>query len=44
MKFTTEGIIFMTLAWGIAASLTIYCFAKVLKTKTRYDNDDESDQ
>lgn len=38
MKLTTEGIIFMTLAWGIVASLTIYCFWKVLKTNTRYED------
>ncbi len=43
MKLTTEGIIFMTLAWGIVASLTIYCFSKVLKTKTRYDNNQDED-
>ncbi len=43
MKFTTGGIIFMTLAWGIVATLTIYCFAKVLRTKTRYDNNQGED-
>ncbi len=43
MKLTTEGIIFMTLAWGIVATLTIYCFLKVLKTKTRYDNDQDEE-
>jgi hypothetical protein len=43
MKLTTEGIIFMTLAWGIVATLTIYCFAKVLRTKTRYDNNQDEE-
>lgn len=43
MKFTTEGIIFMALAWGIVTTLTIYCFSKVLKTKVKYDNQDNED-
>ncbi|CUS78548.1 hypothetical protein JGI7_00829 [Candidatus Kryptonium thompsonii] len=43
MKFTTEGIIFMVLAWGIVATLTIYCFAKVLKTKVGYNNNQDED-
>ncbi|CUU01907.1 hypothetical protein JGI1_00371 [Candidatus Thermokryptus mobilis] len=43
MKFTTEGIIFMTLAWGVVITLTIYCFSKVLKTKTRYDNNENDE-
>ncbi len=43
MKFTTEGIIFMTLAWGVVITLTIYCFSKVLKTKVRYDNSQDED-
>ncbi|MCS7230005.1 MAG: hypothetical protein RMJ81_09060 [Candidatus Kryptonium sp.] len=41
MKLTVEGIIFMTIAWGIVATLTFYCFTKVLKTKIKYDNQDD---
>ncbi len=43
MKLTMEGIIFMTLAWGIVASLTFYCFSKVLRTRTRYDNNEDEE-
>ncbi|MFN3135022.1 MAG: hypothetical protein ACK44H_05560 [Candidatus Kryptonium sp.] len=43
MKLTTEGIIFMILAWGAVATLTIYCFSKVLKTKMKYDNNQDED-
>lgn len=28
-----EGIIFLIAAWGIIASLIIFCFTKVLKNK-----------
>lgn len=31
MGMTTEGWIFLTLAWGVILSLTFYCFYKVLK-------------
>jgi hypothetical protein len=30
---TTEGIIFMSLAWGAILLLTIYCFYKVIKSE-----------
>lgn len=30
--FSTEGIIFMSVAWGIIAILTTYCLIKVFKT------------
>lgn len=41
MKLSAEGIIFMTIAWGIVVTLTVYCFSKVLKTKVKYDNQDD---
>lgn len=31
MGMTTEGWIFLTLAWGVILTLTSYCFYKVLK-------------
>lgn len=31
MEMTTEGWIFLILAWGVILSLTAYCFNKVLK-------------
>jgi len=43
MKLTTEGIIFMILVWGTVASFTIYCFIKVLRTRTRYDDDQDEE-
>lgn len=31
MGMTTEGWIFLFLAWGVILSLTAFCFYKVLK-------------
>ncbi|BDQ02353.1 MAG: hypothetical protein KatS3mg036_0737 [Ignavibacterium sp.] len=31
MGMTTEGWIFLTLAWGVILTLISYCFYKVLK-------------
>lgn len=35
MGLTTEGIIFLTFAWGTVISLTVYCFYKVIKSERR---------
>ncbi len=35
MKLTTNGIIFLSLAWGIIIVLTGYCFYKVFKTEQK---------
>ncbi len=31
MAMTTEGWIFLILAWGVILSLIVFCFYKVLK-------------
>ncbi len=31
---TTEGLIFLIVAWGSVITLTVYCFYKVLTTGT----------
>lgn len=35
---TTEGIIFLSLAWGFIWILTGFCFYKVLRNNTRLDD------
>lgn len=37
MKFTTSGIIFMVVAWGLVIGLAVYSFAKVLRPKKKAD-------
>jgi hypothetical protein len=32
---TTEGIIFMSLAWGAIISLAIFCFSKVIRSEKK---------
>lgn len=33
-ELTTEGIIFVTFAWGIVGTLVVYCMIKVLRGET----------
>ncbi len=33
MGLTSEGIIFLVLAWGIIISLVVFCFYKVFRTE-----------
>lgn len=35
MGLTTEGIIFLVLAWGGIIALTSYCFIKVFKSERK---------
>lgn len=35
MKLTTQGIVFITLAWSVIISLISYCFYKVLKSEKK---------
>lgn len=35
MGLTSEGIIFLSLAWGIIISLVTYCFYKVYRTEQK---------
>jgi hypothetical protein len=35
MRLTAEGIIFLTLAWGVIFTLVIYCFVKVLRSERK---------
>lgn len=35
MGLTTEGIIFLVLAWGSVILLAGYCFIKVIKSERR---------
>jgi hypothetical protein len=37
MKFTTAGIFFMVVAWGIVISLAVFSYTKVLRTKKKND-------
>jgi len=37
MGLTTNGIIFLVMAWGIILSLVTYCFYKVLKLRKRHN-------
>lgn len=33
MGLSTEGIIFLSFAWGTVILLTVYCFYKVIKSE-----------
>jgi hypothetical protein len=35
MRLTTEGIIFVTLAWGIIITLVTYCFVRVFRSERK---------
>jgi glycerol uptake facilitator-like aquaporin len=35
---TIGGWIFIVCAWGFILSITIFCFARVFGTRTRYSN------
>lgn len=41
---TGAGWIFFILAWGFILSITIFCFARVFGTRTRYSNSDAQSQ
>lgn len=35
MGLTSEGIIFLVLAWGIIIALVVFCFYKVFRTEQK---------
>jgi len=35
MGLTTEGILFLVIAWGCIITLTAYCFIKVFKSERK---------
>jgi H+/Cl- antiporter ClcA len=44
MEMTSSALAFMLSVWMLVACMVIYCYSKMLRSKQRFDDRDDSEQ